>query len=107
MDLLCCEMCLLRVLTSSQINSRDASGQTPLHLACERGDPVCVKELLEESQAQTDIKDHSGQTPMHLAAKHDSPAVIQVQLEWNHANLFVQFMLNCTHAKVSASYKSS
>lgn len=68
-------------LCCSQINSRDASGQTPLHLACERGDPVCVKELLEESQAQTDIKNHKGETPMHFAAKHDSPAIIQVQQE--------------------------
>uniref|UniRef100_H3C1P0 phospholipase A2 n=1 Tax=Tetraodon nigroviridis TaxID=99883 RepID=H3C1P0_TETNG len=70
--------CLKHNYVQSQINSRDAAGQTPLHLACERGDPVCVKELLEESQAQTDIKDRSGQTPMHMAAKHDSPAVIQV-----------------------------
>lgn len=66
-------------LCCSQINSRDASGQTPLHLACEHGDPVCVKELLEESQALTDIKNHNGETPMHSAAKHDSPAIIQVQ----------------------------
>lgn len=79
--ILCGELGLLYVVIYSQINFRDASGQTPLHLACERGDPVCVKELLEESQAQTDIKDRSGQTPMHLAAKHDSPAVIQVQPE--------------------------
>lgn len=63
---------------SSQINARDASGQTPLHLACERGDAVCVKELLEESQARTDIKDRNGETPMHCAAKQDSPAIIQV-----------------------------
>lgn len=88
MDLLCGELCLLHVLTSSQINSRDVSGQTPLHLACERGDPECVKELLEESQAQTDIKDRNGQTPMHLAAKLDCPAVIQVQQESSHACFF-------------------
>lgn len=67
----------------SQINSRDAAGRTPLHLACERGDLVCVKELLEESQARTDIKDRSGETPMHCAAKQDSPAVIQVRRPGN------------------------
>ncbi|XP_069387100.1 85/88 kDa calcium-independent phospholipase A2 isoform X3 [Paralichthys olivaceus] len=70
--------CLKHNYVQSQINSRDASGQTPLHLACERGDLVCVKELLEESQARTDIRDRSGETPMHFAAKQDSPAVIQV-----------------------------
>lgn len=99
--------CLLHVLTSSQINSRDVSGQTPLHLACERGDPECVKELLEESQAQTDIKDRNGQTPMHLAAKLDCPAVIQVQQESSHACFFLQFRLNCTDAILSASCRSS
>lgn len=91
----------------SQINSRDASGQTPLHLACEHGDPVCVKELLEESQALTDIKNHKGETPMHSAAKHDSPAIIQVRQESSHADFFVHFMLNCALAKVFVSYKSS
>lgn len=64
---------------SSQINARDASGQTPLHLACERGDSVCVKELLEESQARTDIRDRNGETPMHCAAKQDSAVIIQVR----------------------------
>lgn len=62
----------------SQINARDAAGQTPLHLACERGDLLCVKQLLEESQARTDIKDRNGETPMHYASKQDSPVIIQV-----------------------------
>ncbi|XP_040892763.1 85/88 kDa calcium-independent phospholipase A2 isoform X2 [Toxotes jaculatrix] len=70
--------CLKHNYVQSQINTRDASGQTPLHLACERGDAVCVKELLEESQARTDIKDRNGETPMHCAAKQDSLAIIQV-----------------------------
>lgn len=64
----------------SQINARDASGQTPLHLACARGDLSCVKELLEESQARTDIKDQNGETPMHYASKQESPVIIQVKL---------------------------
>ncbi|KAM7009243.1 85/88 kDa calcium-independent phospholipase A2 isoform 1-T1 [Tautogolabrus adspersus] len=70
--------CLKHNHVQSQINARDASGQTPLHLACEKGDSVCVTELLEESQARTDIKDRNGATPMHCAAKQDSPAIIQV-----------------------------
>lgn len=65
---------------SSQINAQDLSGQTPLHLACERGDLMCVKELLEESQARTDVKDRKGETPMHFAAKLDSPVIAQVQI---------------------------
>ncbi|XP_053275231.1 85/88 kDa calcium-independent phospholipase A2 isoform X1 [Pleuronectes platessa] len=70
--------CLKHNYVQSQINSRNVAGQTPLHLACERGDLVCVKELLDESQARTDIRDRNGETPMHFAAKQDSPAVIQV-----------------------------
>uniref|UniRef100_A0A672G0Y8 phospholipase A2 n=1 Tax=Salarias fasciatus TaxID=181472 RepID=A0A672G0Y8_SALFA len=69
--------CLKHNYVQSQINARDASGQTPLHLACERGDLACVKELLEESQARTDIRDRNGETPMHCAAKQDSPVIIQ------------------------------
>ncbi|XP_068178556.1 85/88 kDa calcium-independent phospholipase A2 isoform X2 [Antennarius striatus] len=70
--------CLKHNYIQSQINSRDASGQTPLHRACERGDAACVRELLEESRARTDIKDRQGETALHAAAKQDSPTVIQV-----------------------------
>ncbi|XP_036401168.1 85/88 kDa calcium-independent phospholipase A2 isoform X1 [Megalops cyprinoides] len=70
--------CLKHNYVLSQINSRDVAGQTPLHLACERGDLGCVRELLEECQARTDIKDRNGDTPMHCAAKQDSATVIQI-----------------------------
>ncbi|XP_046872867.1 85/88 kDa calcium-independent phospholipase A2 isoform X1 [Hypomesus transpacificus] len=69
--------CLKHNYVQSQINARDGVGQTPLHLACERGDVACVKELLEESQARTNIKDKNGETPMHCAAKQDSAVIIQ------------------------------
>ncbi|XP_056441995.1 85/88 kDa calcium-independent phospholipase A2 isoform X2 [Gadus chalcogrammus] len=70
--------CLKHNYIQSQLNARDASGQTPLHVACERGDVVCVRELLEESQARTDIADHNGETPMHCAAKQETAAVVKV-----------------------------
>ncbi|KAL1005711.1 hypothetical protein UPYG_G00062730 [Umbra pygmaea] len=70
--------CLKHNYVQSQINARDGSGQTPLHLACDWGDVGCVRALLEECQARTDVKDKNGETPMHCAAKQDSPAIIQV-----------------------------
>ncbi|KAL1005708.1 hypothetical protein UPYG_G00062670 [Umbra pygmaea] len=70
--------CLKHNYVQSQINACDGSGQTPLHLACERGDVGCVRVLLEECQARTDVKDNNGETPMHCAAKQDSPAIIQI-----------------------------
>ncbi|XP_028316594.1 85/88 kDa calcium-independent phospholipase A2-like [Gouania willdenowi] len=54
----------------SHINSQNEVGQTPLHLACERGDLASVKQLLDESQVRTDISDFYGDTPMHCACKH-------------------------------------
>lgn len=62
----------------SQMNLPDAQGQTPLHLACERGEVSCVRELIEECQARTDIRDKNGDTPIHCAAKQDSAAIVEV-----------------------------
>ncbi|KAJ8263921.1 hypothetical protein GJAV_G00143100 [Gymnothorax javanicus] len=70
--------CLKHNCVLSQINCRDGTGQTALHLACEKGDLACVRELLQECQASTDVRNHNGDTPMHCAAKQDSAAIIQV-----------------------------
>ncbi|XP_036421052.1 85/88 kDa calcium-independent phospholipase A2 isoform X2 [Colossoma macropomum] len=70
--------CLKHNYVLSQMNMRDTQGQTALHIACERGEVGCVRELLEECQARTDIKDKNGDTPMHCAAKQDSAAVVEV-----------------------------
>uniref|UniRef100_A0AAZ3RYZ9 phospholipase A2 n=1 Tax=Oncorhynchus tshawytscha TaxID=74940 RepID=A0AAZ3RYZ9_ONCTS len=59
------------------VNRTATAESTPLHLACERGEVACVRELLEECQARTDIKDKNGETPMHCAAKQDSATIIQ------------------------------
>lgn len=60
------------------MNVRDSQGQTPLHLACERGETGCVRELLEECRARTDIRDKNGDTPTHCAAKQDSAVIVEV-----------------------------
>ncbi|MGH0156770.1 UNVERIFIED_CONTAM: hypothetical protein FKN15_066146 [Acipenser sinensis] len=56
-----------------QINSRDGvEGCTPLHLACRKEDPQCVRELLEDCQAKLDVVDKNAETPFHYAARQDS-----------------------------------
>uniref|UniRef100_A0AAR2IQI5 phospholipase A2 n=1 Tax=Pygocentrus nattereri TaxID=42514 RepID=A0AAR2IQI5_PYGNA len=75
----CLNNCLWSYIFS-QMNVRDAQGQTALHIACERGEVGCVRELLEECQARTDITDKNGDTPMHCAAKQDSESVAASQV---------------------------
>ncbi|XP_066510786.1 85/88 kDa calcium-independent phospholipase A2-like isoform X2 [Hoplias malabaricus] len=70
--------CLKHNYVLSQMNVRNTHGQTPLHIACERGEISCVRELLEECQARTDIKDKNGDTPMHCAAKQNSASIVEV-----------------------------
>ncbi|MGH0149294.1 UNVERIFIED_CONTAM: hypothetical protein FKN15_044327 [Acipenser sinensis] len=65
--------CLKHNYVLSQINSRDGvEGCTPLHLACRKEDPQCVRELLEDCQAKLDVVDKNAETPFHYAARQDS-----------------------------------
>ncbi|XP_041093782.1 85/88 kDa calcium-independent phospholipase A2 isoform X2 [Polyodon spathula] len=65
--------CLKHNYVLSQINSRDGvEGCTPLHLACRKEDPQCVRELLEDCQARLDMVDKNAETPFHYAARQDN-----------------------------------
>uniref|UniRef100_A0A8C5FY40 phospholipase A2 n=1 Tax=Gouania willdenowi TaxID=441366 RepID=A0A8C5FY40_GOUWI len=66
--------CLKHNFVQSHINSQNEVGQTPLHLACERGDLASVKQLLDESQARTDIRDFT-----FGANSHPSPSPPSIQ----------------------------
>uniref|UniRef100_A0A8C5D021 phospholipase A2 n=1 Tax=Gouania willdenowi TaxID=441366 RepID=A0A8C5D021_GOUWI len=72
----------------SHINSQNEVGQTPLQLACERGDLASVKQLLDESQVRTDIRDCHGDTPMHCACKHSHFVYFPVFFKYFWSNLF-------------------
>ena len=48
--------------------SIDESGNTPLHIASERGNLEAVKILLDHG-ASGDAQNHELETPMHLAAQ--------------------------------------
>lgn len=49
------------LLAGANIDLRDRNGKTALHLACERGDELCVKEitrpLLEKDSYNDDMKE--------------------------------------------------
>jgi serine/threonine-protein phosphatase 6 regulatory ankyrin repeat subunit A len=60
--------------------SKDASGQTPLRWAVEKGH-VAVARLLVEKGADPESKDVSGQTPLRRAAEKGHVAVARLLVE--------------------------
>ena len=53
--------------TSKNMNVRDSSDQTPLHIACAQGLTDVVKRLLKK-KANINAQDANGWTPLHCAA---------------------------------------
>uniref|UniRef100_A0A670XYT6 phospholipase A2 n=1 Tax=Pseudonaja textilis TaxID=8673 RepID=A0A670XYT6_PSETE len=51
---------------------------TPLHLACQKGDFECLKELMEECHARVDLTDKNGETVFHYAVRGSNPKIIEL-----------------------------
>lgn len=62
-----------------EVRTKNAFGQTPLHLACRHGQLDLAK-LLLSMRADIDVKDSSGKTPLCLAATYGHVALIQLLL---------------------------
>lgn len=62
-----------------EVRTKNAFGQTPLHLACRHGQLDLAK-LLLSMRADIDVKDSSGKTPLSLAATYGHVALIQLLL---------------------------
>lgn len=78
---------LFQPLQSSDVtllNSRDTSGNTPLHLACEVMKEVELMRLYLESGADSSaFNDVSGLTPLHIAVKKRATEVVRCLLDFN------------------------
>jgi len=58
---------------------RNDDGSTPLHVACEVGDPVIVEQMLEDG-ADVNVTDKNGRAPLHIACK------------WGHTNVTMELL---------------
>ncbi|XP_058047038.1 85/88 kDa calcium-independent phospholipase A2 isoform X1 [Ahaetulla prasina] len=66
-------------LILSCINSNSSDNEcTPLHLACQKGDFECLKELVEECHARVDLTDKNGETVFHYAVRGSNPKIIEL-----------------------------
>ncbi|KFY65629.1 hypothetical protein V496_02442 [Pseudogymnoascus sp. VKM F-4515 (FW-2607)] len=63
------------------INTQDATGQTPLSWAAERGYDAVVELLLQQDDVVADSRDNYGQTPLSWAAERGHKAVVKLLLK--------------------------
>lgn len=68
------------ITNGSDINTRDALGRTPLHLAAFYG-RVKIIEVLIAGGADVNAKDHTGMTPLHAAAISGGRPSVQALLD--------------------------
>ena len=57
------------MLAGANVNAASKSGQTPLHLAAERGSHELCSILIESGGANPNLQDLDGNTPLHLAVR--------------------------------------
>ena len=63
-----------------EVDSRNAWGRTPLHLAAAGGDPSVVA-LLLAAGADPEVRDGEDATPLHLAASGGDPSIVALLLD--------------------------
>ncbi|NXE53609.1 PLPL9 phospholipase, partial [Casuarius casuarius] len=60
------------------VNNTDSEeGCTPLHLACRKGDMMCLQELMG-CHARVDVTDRNGETVFHYAVRGSSSQIIEL-----------------------------
>lgn len=84
-------------INEQTINSTDAMGNSPLHLAAEWNNPKMVTYLLNRG-ANINAKNDNGETPFFSCVKGNSPACIDALISYPKANIDIaarDFMGNC------------
>jgi ankyrin repeat protein len=92
----------------SILDEQDSSGNTGLHVACEKGDYGIVKYLLEQD-AKVNIPNLLARTPLHMAAIVGSKDMVDIllrynartQLKDNHKHTALYYALKNNYADVT------
>jgi len=64
------------VTNGANIQARNSSGQTPLHVAAAGGTPLAKKVIKRLKGDNIDARDEVGRTPLHLAASRGAPETV-------------------------------
>lgn len=65
------------------MNIQNARGQTPLHIAAQKGDISIVRLLLDSKTVNVNAQDSSGATPLHLASENGHIEVVKLLVAHN------------------------
>lgn len=85
------------LISKKTINSKDATGNTPLHLAAEWNNPNMIGYLLDRG-ANINAKNDIGETPFFSSMKGNSPACIDALLNYPNSQINIaarDFLGNC------------
>ena len=81
----------LLAVTGTDVNVKDESGNTPLHLAARYGSKVIVDTLLKFTNSEgkkitnVNVKDKDGQTPLHMAVIYGKEDMVDTLLEFTNS----------------------
>jgi ankyrin repeat protein len=80
------EMCKWLIQAGADVNVRDKTGRTPLHLCWEHADSAVweISPLLVDAGARFDISDSCGQTVLHHALQYSNSFWIQEMINTSH-----------------------
>eukprot|EP00300_Choanocystis_sp_HF-7_P011710 c17582_g1_i3.p1 GENE.c17582_g1_i3~~c17582_g1_i3.p1 ORF type:complete len:1068 (-),score=285.05 c17582_g1_i3:954-4079(-) len=76
--------------TLTETDASDIRGNTPLHIACERGNLTVVAMLLRRCPDEALLwTNDSDQTPLHVAAENGNEQIVEVLVQWSQKNATV------------------